>query len=201
MPFGTLTPAMQAIIREHALGRTVWDLGAGDLTYAKRLIQLGARKVVAVEKGGSRPGHLGGIATPLEAPLRPDPRIECVWRYFAEVDPPEDGIEVAFLSWPQNGALATIGLTRLIEGAQTVIYLGCNTGGSACGSGDMWRHLIQREVLAYEPMVRNTLIVYGQPCGPRTLRGEEMGALASKMVRFEDVEEWSLEMRQLFHES
>lgn len=189
MSFGTLTTAMQAKIREHVQGREVWDLGAGDLVYARRLIQLGARKVIAIEKEW-------GLARAASS----SPQIECRRSYFAEVELPEGGIEVAWVSWPLTDRMAVRGLVPLVKAAPLVIYLGCNTGGSACGPSDLWRHLVRREVLAYEPMQRNTLIVYGQPCGDRVLRGEEMAALSPKVVHLDEVEKWSRRLSALMHE-
>ena len=50
MPYGLLTPSMQALIVPLVADKAVWDLGAGDLAYARLLLDLGAQEVVAVDK-------------------------------------------------------------------------------------------------------------------------------------------------------
>ena len=42
-----------------------------------------------------------------------------------------------------------------------VIYVGSNTSGNSCGTNALFAHFRERDVLAYVPERRNTLIVYG----------------------------------------
>jgi len=151
MPYGELTPAMEQALVPHIAGREVWDLGAGDFTYSLRLLELGAGKVVAVEKERS-PRH------------RPPPSITAILAYFKDVEMPES-IDVAFVSWPQNTHLP--GLVQLLERAKVAVYLGSNVDNSACGSGAMFTHFRDREVLASIPHRRNSFAIYGSACSPR----------------------------------
>ena len=176
MPYGLLTPDMEALVAEHVSGSVVWDLGAGDLIYALRLLELGAGHVVAIDK------DLVQINTPAGAglTLRRD--------YFADIEPVGE-IEVAFLSWPRNGAIW--GLEDLLAKARKVIYLGCNTGGSACADEHLFRsQLCPRELLGHIPHPRNSLLVYGEQ-GKRTgpLTGEEFAVLSRTLMAFEEAQE------------
>jgi hypothetical protein len=68
--------------------------------------------------------------------------------------------------------------------AETLVYLGKNTDGSACGFPGLFEVLARREILAYVPDRPNTLIIYGkfirQPNEPhREPMPEEHAALTS----------------------
>lgn len=169
MPYGLLTPEMEALLVPHVAGKVVWDLGAGDLGYSKLLVKLGASRVLAVEKERIRqPNH---------------PGIELVLKRFHELDP--DHIEVAFLSWPANHS--SPGLAHLLSKSDVVIYLGSNTDMSACGTPDLFlHHLCGRELLGHAPHRRNTMLIYGQHdrrTGPLT--GEEFAAITGQPLTFE----------------
>lgn len=165
MPHGRLTRTMERQIATVIRGREVWDMGAGDLTHARKLVELGASKVIAVDKG---------YADHHEAPAG----IEMVGAYYEHITLPEGIIDVMFLSWPTNTP-AIHGLLPLIEVARTVIYLGCNTGGTSCGTPEMWMRLASRSILAHVPNRQNTLIVYGDYLteGGRKFVLEERGGL------------------------
>lgn len=175
MPFGLLTPEMEAIVAEHVSGAVVWDLGAGDMLYALRLLELGAAHVIAIDK------NLPQINVPAGAglTLRQD--------YFADIEPVGE-IEVAFVSWPRNGA--TWGLEDLLGSARKIIYLGSNTNGSACADPILFREqLCPRELLGHVPHPRNSLLIYGDS-GKRSgpLTGEEFAVLSGDMMTFETAE-------------
>ena len=172
MPFGILTPEMEQAIASFVRGEHVWDLGSGDLAYAKTLLRLGTRHITAVDKEQSF--------------RKTPPQVTFLRLYFADLLSQEPDIQTAFLSWPQNCASATPGLPRLVQRAQTVIYLGCNLGGSQCGTEPLWADLIQRDVLAHIPNRRNNLIVYGKHTGFRRLLPEEIGAISEPMLSYED---------------
>ena len=176
MPFGTLTTEMVDAIRHVVQGQIVWDLGAGDLWYATELLHLGAAQVIAVDKERLRDG--------VEIPEG------CTFARmgFHHVQAPPEGFDVAFLSWPTN--YMAPGLVPLLEAARTVIYLGANTGGSACGDSRLWDHFAQRRIEVYVPCFRNSLIVYGEYCGwyERPMVGEEIGATCGVMLTFEEAE-------------
>ena len=174
MANGELLPEMEPVIADIVRGMEVYDLGAGDLTYAKRLLQLGADRIVAVDKEGFCPSRFRGRA------------IHAVRTYFQDVQVPPGGIEVAWVSWPCNRPLP--GLTRLLAASARVIYMGCNTGGSCCGELPLWDHLTRRRILAHVPHMRNSLIVYGDPLPEderRPLVGEELAYISGEMMSFD----------------
>lgn len=174
MPYGILNQRQQMVVRTYVEGLQVHDLGAGDLILSRKLLDLGAASVIAIEKELSE----GRKATR-------DPRITCVEGYFHAYRGTR--IETAFVSWPCNWP--DQGLIRLLVPCPVIIYLGTNLAGTMCGGSDLFCHLIEREVLAYEPDRHNTLIVYGPGRVERPLRGEEKAALnTDHMWSFEESE-------------
>ena len=171
MPCGLLTPPMQALLAPLVARRVVWDLGAGDLTHARLLLDLGAAGVIAVEKEWHK------------MPRPNDPRLRPLRMYFSSVE--LRPIEVAFLSWPTNHNLP--GLLEILGMAEIVVYLGCNIGGSACGFADLYRELATREPLACEEHRRNTLIAYGREPRTSPMLGEEFAGLTG--LWFDTVED------------
>lgn len=145
MGFGKLLPSMAERLEKHIRGQTVWDLGAGDMTLSRKLLQLGAAGVVAVDK---------------ERSLHPVPKgVRFLQDYFNAVQAPAQ-ISVAFVSWPQNTHLP--GLLELLQKSAVVVYLGKNTDGTSCGNRRMFEHFRSREVLEFVADPKNTLIVYGE---------------------------------------
>lgn len=176
MPYGTLTTVMEHTLRSHVQGQVVWDLGAGDLAWSQRLVQLGAKKVVAVDKEPmqGRPG-----------------KVEIRKGYFHDIEPSApDIIPVAFLSWPAN--YPQRGLLELLDRALKVIYLGKNTDGSACGWPVLFANFYFRNLLAHVPHKGNSLLVYDTYRlpneGPRRLVAEEYAPLQPEMLSWEEVE-------------
>lgn len=169
--YGNITEVMWEQIRPHILNKTVWDLGAGDLHYSQRLVTDGAQTVIAVDKN------------PLPSPSTPQIQTQQV--LFANVVVPPTGIEVAFMSWPQNTRLP--GLVRILQQSQIVIYVGCNTNGTACGNEEVFTHLRQRTILSDVRLQVNTLLIYGGACtDPRTLHPEEKAALDPQTIHWFD---------------
>ncbi len=169
--FGRLNDKQAQTVRRFVEGRTVHDLGAGSLSLARDLIGLGAEKVVAVD-------------CHFPERVRKTAKVEMVQRAFADF---EGCPEVAVVSWPVNWA--GIGLADILAKTPIVLYLGTNTGGTACGGDDLWGHLTRREVLAYVADRENTLIAYGAGQVRRMLYGEELAALdTSRMWMFEEAE-------------
>jgi hypothetical protein len=78
------------------------------------------------------------------------------WR-IAEIRARE--IEVAHLAWPVNHH--SPGLLAVLRALPVVVYVGSNTSGNSCGTNALFAHFRERDVLAYVPERRNTLIVYG----------------------------------------
>lgn len=173
MPFGQFNPKQRQLVAKAVKGRTVYDLGAGDLQLSKELVDLGALKVVAIDK---------------EAPFswKGDPRIEVRRAYFHAIK--DEPIEVAFVSWPSN--YVDWDLIRLVSRAQQVVYLGKNTDGTSCGSVNLFEHFMTRELVGHAPDRPNTLLVYGQPQeSERDRVGEELAALTTfqRMWNYEEL--------------
>lgn len=161
--YGRFNPSQRKTVGDLVKGRVVFDLGAGDLLLAKELIQLGASKVVAIDKDAP-------------FPWSGDRRIEVRRDYFHQVK--DTAIDVAFVSWPSN--YVDWDLIRLVGQAETVVYLGKNTDGTSCGSVALFEHLLMRKLLAHVPDRSNTLLAYGEFVGvERDRTGEELAALTT----------------------
>jgi len=160
MPYGSLSVQQQEALRRIVSGRAVFDLGAGDLHYAKELLSFGAASVTAIDK---------------EYPSRVPEGVK-FWRgYFKDVC--EESFDLVFVSWPPNWET---NLVPLLKRATGVVYLGKNTDGNSCGTPSLFEYLLTREVRSYLPHRTNTLIEYGPPViRPRLPKGEEAAALDS----------------------
>jgi hypothetical protein len=155
--YGTFPLEFQVKVREFVARRRVVDLGAGDQERAIILMALGAASVLAIDKEPSR----------YDLPMR---GIEPLRSLFSDAQAKvrDCDIKVGHLAWPSNHQ--SPGLIRILENLRTVIYVGSNTNMNACGTHELFAHFNAREVLAYIPMVRNTLIIYGtRLSGPRAL--------------------------------
>lgn len=172
MAYGSLNHAQQTALRPYVRGRVVHDLGAGDLSFSHDLlVHFSASWVVAVDKWiDKRAIHL------VHVNVKP---VECYFHAYAP-PPPYDIIDVAFASWPPNYP-DDEGLVRLCHKAQIIAYLGKNTDGSACASPSFFRETLRRELLAYVPDRRNTLLIVGAPLDvPREPTGEERAGLTNQ---------------------
>jgi hypothetical protein len=156
MPYGRLNDQQAEVVRTHVAGRWVADLGASDLVLARQLLRMKAACVEAVD-----------TKLPSRLPKR---MLRCEGYFHDYTGTPE----VGFVSWPVNWQ---VGLPDVLRRIPTVIYLGTNVRGTACGDDDLWRYLVTREVLAYSPDPDNSLIVYGPRLVERELLGEEWAAL------------------------
>jgi hypothetical protein len=156
-------------MRPFVTGKQVHDLGAGDLELAKQLLTLGASEIVAIDR------H--------KMPKGASPQIRVIEAYHHDV---VEAADTVFVSWPVNWHDS--GLLRFIDHASTVIYLGTNYDGSACGFPEMFEHLMKREILKHIPDPKNTLIVYGSRAISRNQVGEEFAALHQERIySFEDL--------------
>ena len=182
MSYGHLDDDQAEVVKRWVEGKVVLDLGAGDMALAQQLIQLGAKKVIAMDKD---------IRS-----LGPNPRIEVRQGYFHNLfsdllrdAEAREEIDIVFCSWPPNYQTNVEMVIALFE---RLIYLGANTGGSACGGEWFWKPLLSREVLDYVPSRRNTLCVYGPSHVDRVPTGEELGALSTDVaLKFEFAERMS----------
>ena len=200
--YGRLSPAQVSIVRRVVQGQTVHDLGAGDFLLSRCLIDLGARKVFAIERTAQQGGILE-YGTPYEGVYV----VKASFRGLGQVvrhgrrakEPLSEAFRapaVALVSWPSAEdskftSHSDYSILGYVRRARTVIYLGSNLDGTMCGSRKLYEHLARREVLAHEPARRNTLIVYGRllPLGRgRELLPEEQAGLdGSRTYRYRDV--------------
>ena len=161
MPYGKLTPTQAEVLSKHVRGQIVYDLGAGDLSLSKRILELGASHVRAIDKEARSRKKLPPCLSYEQAYFHQ-------WRSGFPLD-------VAFCSWPTNHETNVL---PLLMKAQVVIYLGKNTDGSACGTTDLFEHFTTRELLDYSPHHLNSLIVLGKPLSaPRKPVGEELAGI------------------------
>jgi hypothetical protein len=179
---------MKAAIKAIVDGRTVYDLGAGDISNALTLLELGAEHVTCVDR--NPPPFRDGLKLAMK------PGLSWRKRYFAELhsDIIGDGMadlnEVLFISWPVNWMTALDALVRLHRDAW-IIYVGSNRNGAACGSCEMFFEMTKRDVQVEIQHPRNDLIIY-KP-GRRDHHRYEKGTLTRDELGYaERVEyEWS----------
>jgi len=172
MAYGKFYSTQAYVVGQHIRGQEVHDLGAGDLELSQTLLEYGATKVIAVDRSLPYPS--------------PDPRIVLFEDYFHNF---HEDVAIAFVSWPCNWQ--DLGLVKILRRTPKILYLGQTMNGTMCGGRDFWEEVAQREVLAYEPMWINSLIVYGPTLVKRALLREEAAGMDS--VRIWDFQERSRE--------
>lgn len=173
--YGRLNPEQKKAIQPFVRGHQVHDLGAGDLNLAVELLKLGATGVTAIDKEDPPKKTLDPAITYTKA----------LFSAFAKLQ-----ADVAFVAWPMNHANPD--LNEICMNAQTVIYLGKNTDGTACGDRSLFDIFLYRKLLAYVPHRDNTLIILGKTLRkPRKPTGEERAGIAhwsEGVLRYDDVE-------------
>ena len=181
--YGHICDNMKDALRPLVAGKTVWDMGAGDLSKSKLLLKLGAKKVCAVDR--RHPGNTSLLF--VEHSTRIPKGISFVRKSFNEIDASDLSIEVAFVSWPLNCNLP--GLVSLAMRSETVIYIGCNFNGTQCGFPAFYRHLLHRELVAHVPNKRNVLVAVKGPerASVRKPTPEEWAAMDSSVRCFEEL--------------
>lgn len=163
MSYGKLNLEQEKIVETYVKNQTVYDLGAGDCVLSEKILALGAKKVVAVDKEN----------------FPCDKKIQKITSTFLKVFSLVKSIETSFISWPQHYAMD--GLIELIRISDEIIYLGSNTDGNFCGNPDIFEEFRFRPVISYSPSKANTLIVYGKRGNKKRkiteLYGEEFAGL------------------------
>jgi hypothetical protein len=160
MPHGQLNEAQRELLKSFVDGKEVYDLGSGDLGLAIELVDLGASKVIAIDKE-NRYQSFRDIP----------PEIEMRSQYFSEV---YDDIDIAFVSWPANYDNS---LLQILKKSKTILYVGKNTDGTACGTPELFRYLVTRKAIQI-PDRRNVLICYTEfLIEPREWFQEERAAI------------------------
>lgn len=162
---GVLNCEQRKAIKPFIFGKVVFDFGSGDCVLSEELLDLGAEHVHAHDK------HF---------PRRVDrPDLTQHETTFAQLlfDSRLAEIDVAFISWPPNNP-SSDELAALATRAKTVIYLGNNFDGSACGSERLFLIMHVCELLAYVPARKNNLLIVGKELdSPRSLTPEEVSGL------------------------
>ena len=179
--FGDLSTEQRNELKRFIAGKRVYDLGCGNGSLTKSLVELGPVEIVGVDKDFSPKPFVD-----------PSGKTSIRWlkKRFGEVD---EKIDIAFVSWPID-SVGRSELAELLRKVETVIYLGKNNDGTWCGGPGLFRHLIRREVLAHAPESRNTMTVYGEEKNEnRRVTGEEFASFHdARLYRFEEVERESV---------
>ena len=147
MMWGQPTEEQGEALRPYISEREVWDICAGTGELSIWLKQLGAGRVVALDKTEMTKDRIDELH-------RHD--VGFIHSYLHEVPP--FPAEVAFLSWPPTYAT---GIGEWCEEVPLLVYLGSNCNGIICGHDFFWDAMRYREVLTCIPDPRNTMIVYG----------------------------------------
>jgi hypothetical protein len=162
MGYGKLLGKQEDAVKALVQGKDVCDLGAGDMELSVKLLELGATKIIAVDKE--------------DYPV-PDPRIVRILSYFNNVWRHTRPPKIAFISWPINHADPS--LARLVDRFPFIAYLGKNTDMTSCATPGFFQPLLRREVMAYIPNRKNVLIIYGPNSVEREPYGEELAAITA----------------------
>ena len=178
---GHLSDGQWDVVRQHVAGKVVNDLGAGNLGKALKLLELGARRVLALDP--TFPMH----AVRSQELKIVSGRFSSMWASLAKI--PKEMIlwpDVTFLSWPPLCDRAEANyLSDLIGMSDVLIYAGKNTDGVACGHALLFRRMLRRRLITYLPEERTTLLVLGEmlPHGApdRRATGEERAAQTHDM--------------------
>ena len=180
MGYGKLLGKQQDAVKALVQGKDVCDLGAGDMELSVKLLELGATKIIAVDKE--------------DFPV-PDPRIVRIRAYFKDVWRHTKPPKIAFISWPINHADPS--LARLVDRFPFIAYLGKNTDMTSCATPGFFQPLLRREVMAYIPNKKNVLIIYGPLAVEREPYGEELAAITcdERAWDYEEAEEASKVLR------
>lgn len=176
MGYWNLNKSQCEVLRETIRGRTVHDLGAGDLSLSRELLRLGARDVVAIERSRDALEGASWMAS-LRTRKRTGPgKISVRNEDFRGFDQTGKTVEIAVISWPWTHCE---NLVRILRRAEQIIYLGKSTDGIMCQGFGIFEHMAERAVSWQVQDRKNSLIVYGSTCGlgARRLYGEEIAAL------------------------
>jgi hypothetical protein len=162
---GVLNEEQRQVLRQFVAGKVVFDFGSGDCILSEELLELGAKHVHAHDKHFPRRVDRDDLT-----------QHETLFTHLL-FDTRLFDMDVAFISWPPNN-MSSDELAALATRAKTVIYLGSNFDGSACGSEKLFLVMHVCELLAYVPAPKNNLLIVGKELkSPRTLTPEEISGL------------------------
>jgi len=167
MSHGRLNAQQRTALQPYVQGKCIYDLGAGDLALAHQLASMDAEHVIAVDK--EYPYWVRSRSSRVE-------KRQC--RYEQVLG---ESVSTLFISWPANWV--DVPLLVLTVSAETIIYLGNNLDGTACGFKEFFEHLLFRELLVHEPDHLNTLLVCGKYRTPaREPTWEERAAIHQETI-------------------
>lgn len=149
MPYWRLNAAQAAVLLDYVKGDTVYELGCGDLSLA-RIMATTAKWVHAADK--EMPMARVDHGRQIEVPILPN--LSFYPQTFKQLRWPEH-LDCVVVSWPPTHRMP--GFMELVQRAFRVVYIGCNTDGSACGDHALWLHLTKR-MLVHEVRERHNCL-------------------------------------------
>lgn len=158
-----LCKTRQKMLYPYLLDKTVWDLGCGSgALCAPDIRKTGAAFIVLLDKETIR---LRKACGPHSI------RSNVYFEDMSAIHPSE----VPFISYPQN--VNVRGLGAMTRQCDTVVYIGCNDGMTACGDRELWSHLLPMQPVAIHEGLVDTMIVYKRIERTRQFHTEEIGAV------------------------
>lgn len=183
-PYAVLATEQRDALMRAVANKRITDLGAGNMALSIQMLEMGAAHVTAVDYvEGRHPKALAFAA-----------RLSIVRAMFHDVVDELLPADVAMLSWPSNTTHDALEIVQILKKHPRVVVISKNTGGISCGCTLLYDYLATRELLGYHPRNANTLMVYGAPCGPRPMAGEERAGAAPRglhtpIIRYADLDE------------
>lgn len=163
-------PGMADLIRKEVAGQEVLDLGGMDGMLGQYLVEVcGAKHVTVVEKE---------FRFKLARERHPIRGVDFFWGYLEDFNKHRimgaKKWSVTVCSWPINHQHFCCDAIDTMRRSGTVIIIGKNDGATACGTGVLWRYLVQRERIALFEDPRNDIIIYGVNARPE---GQELAPI------------------------
>jgi hypothetical protein len=182
--YAVLAPEQKDELARVVAERRVIDLGAGNMALSIEMIEMGAAHVTALDYVESRHPRALAFAS----------RLSVIRSVFHDVVDDLETADIAMLSWPQNTTHDALEIVQILRKHPRVAVISKNTDGVSCGCTLIYEYLATRELLAYHPRRANTLMVYGAPCAPRLMVGEERAGMAPRslhkpIIRYEELNE------------
>ena len=165
--YGHFSPEMKEMVKPYIQGKHVWDLGCGTMVHAMWCCQNKASLVTAIDK-----------SAPALIPV--EEKLFFIHQPFSQVKVPGH-IDVAWVSWPANYYCP--GLLSLLKVASTIVYIGSNLNGNACGTLELFRHFCQRPILEHVQDYSNSFVIYGESANKSREEGlwEEYAAVWNRL--------------------
>jgi hypothetical protein len=157
--FWFLTPGQRQQLDRVVRGREIVDLGAGDGSLVRLCLELGAERVLALDKEYGR-----------------DLSIEEPWQHECLVqDVQLLPNQVALISWPVTSFYTTNGLLQAVERCGTVVYIGFNDNVTACGNIAFFNALELRYGTPFQMDRRQHMRIYGEVPVGRETKADQVG--------------------------